>query len=73
MPVKPLAARRAPYLREAESYLGCPETPFAADDLDNKFHRLTVRNNRESMDSLLAAMRSIERIDNCAVMFERLR
>lgn len=61
------------YLREAESFLGCPETPFSTDDLDNKFHRLTVRHNRKSMDSLLAAMRGIERIDNCAMMFERVR
>ena len=61
------------YLREAESFLGCPETPFSGADLDNKFHRLTVRNNRESMASLLTDMRGIERIDNCAVMFERLR
>ena len=61
------------YLREAESFLGCPETLFSGADLDRKFRRLTGQYDRESMDSLLATMRGIERIDNCAMMFERVR
>jgi len=61
------------YFREAESFLGCPETPFLDADLDNKFHRLTARNDQQCMDALLTAMRGIELVDNCAVMFERAR
>lgn len=52
----------------ADSFLGCPETPFLVSDLEYKFQRLTVGHDRSSMAGLLHWLQNLE---NQTKMLER--
>ncbi len=45
----------------AESFRGCPETPFAASDLEYKFRRLTAGSDPLEMARLLAWLGNVEK------------
>jgi 2-methylcitrate dehydratase PrpD len=57
------------FSEEADSFLGCPETPFALVDLERKFQRLTASADPDAMNAVLATIRNIEQVGDCGNLF----